>query len=160
MYTPFSSREIEPIIEAYRRMLCEDAGVRRQNGIVAYSGDGSDMAGRFGPRSDTHGTGKCLALSYLNKVPDGFILIAEIQSVFKGYGKVLIENILSLCDNAWLLCDPTAKKSLAKYYRQFGLRETVRKRTKWHDGETHFFWQAKDAESKGELMDYFDEVCR
>ena len=85
--------------------------------------------------------GKCLALSYLNKVPDDFVLIAEIQSIFKGCGRILIENISSLCDNMWLAADPTAKKTLVEYYRQFGFDEKTYKRTKWSEGrpETCFF---------------------
>lgn len=96
--------------------------------------------------------GKCLALSYLNKVPDDFILIAEIQSIFKGCGRILIENISSLCDNMWLAADPTAKKTLVEYYRQFGFDEKTYRKTKWSEGRPEtFFFKTSDKRHGKEL---------
>lgn len=101
--------------------------------------------------------GKCLALSYLNRTPKDFILIAEIQSIFKGCGKILIENIASLCDNMWLAADPTAKKTLVEYYRQFGFDKKTYKKTKWSDGKKEtFFFKTSDDKHKKILIDFLD----
>lgn len=77
---------------------------------------------------------KCLSMAYLNKVPEKFILIAQIQCVIHGFGKPLIEKIISLSRNLWLVADPDGGESLLDYYRQFGLKET----TNGH-GKTIFF---------------------
>lgn len=101
--------------------------------------------------------GKCLALSYLNRVPDDFVLIAEIQSIFKGCGKILIENISSLCDNMWLAADPTAKSTLVEYYRQFGFDEKTYRETKWSEGKKEtFFFKTSDDKHKKELIKHLE----
>lgn len=74
---------------------------------------------------------RCLALCYLNKVPDGFILVAEVQCVVKGYGKVLLEHVFAKAHDCWLAADPTGGESLLAYYRQFGLKEFGMKKSKW-----------------------------
>lgn len=102
--------------------------------------------------------GKCLALSYLNRVPDDFVLIAEIQSIFKGCGKILIENISSLCDNMWLAADPTAKSTLVEYYRQFGFDEKTYRETKWSEGKKEtFFFKTSDDKHKKELIGFLEK---
>ena len=50
--------------------------------------------------------GKCLALSYLNKTPAGCVLVAEIQCIFHGYGKVLLQNIIDRSSAVWLTANP------------------------------------------------------
>lgn len=103
--------------------------------------------------------GKCLALSYLNKVPDDFILIAEIQSIFKGCGKLLIENISSLCGNMWFAADPSSKKTLVDYYRQFGFDEKTYRKTKWSDGKKEtFFFKTSDSKHRKELIRFLEKA--
>ena len=102
--------------------------------------------------------GKCLALSYLNKVPADFVLIAEIQSIFKGCGRILIENISSLCDNMWLAADPTAKKTLVEYYRQFGFDEKTYRKTKWSDGRPEtFFFKTDGKSNRNRLIKFLEK---
>ena len=101
--------------------------------------------------------GKCLALSYLNRTPKDFILIAEIQSIFKGCGKILIENIASLCGNMWLMADPSVKSGLVEYYRQFGFEEKTYKNVKWNKGkDVTFFFKTSDDRHKKILIDFLD----
>ena len=62
--------------------------------------------------------GSCMALAVLKKYhDDGVILLAEVQSIVKGYGRPLIENILSRSRNIWWCADPDGGKSLVEYYR-------------------------------------------
>ena len=87
--------------------------------------------------------GRCLALSYLNKVPDDCVLIAQVSSVAKGFGKVLIENILSRAKDVWWAVDPEGGNGLLEYYRNnFGdiAEEVELSRSKWP--ATHFFVRA------------------
>ena len=61
---------------------------------------------------------RCMALAVLKKYrDDGVILLAEVQSIVKGYGRPLIENILSRSRNIWWCADPDGGKSLVEYYR-------------------------------------------
>ena len=103
--------------------------------------------------------GKCLALSYLNKVPDDFVLIAEIQSVYRGCGRILIENISSLCGNMWLMADPSAKRTLVEYYRQFGFEERTFKKTKWSRGRKQTcFFKASDGRRRKRLLKFLEDA--
>lgn len=67
--------------------------------------------------------GRCAALSYLNKTPKGCILIAEVQSAIKGFGRVLIEDIITRSSAMWLKVDSNGGERLLEYYRSFGLEE-------------------------------------
>ena len=78
---------------------------------------------------------KCAALSYLNKTPEGCILIAEVQSAIKGFGRILIEDILSRSSAVWLKANTEGGEKLLEYYRSFGLKEVEA------DGH-HFFIKA------------------
>lgn len=107
--------------------------------------------------------GRCLALSYLNKVPKehNFILIAEIQSIIRGYGKILIENLLSTCDNIWWAADPEAKKTLIDYYRQFkrfGVKEKTLVESKFSKNgkDETFFFKCSDDRHERVIRDYID----
>lgn len=87
--------------------------------------------------------GHCLALSYLNKTPDECILVAEIYCVVPGYGKMLLQDIISRSNAMWLAADPEAEDTLLDYYREFGLEEVVLDHSKWANGkEEHFFLKA------------------
>lgn len=62
---------------------------------------------------------ECKALAVLKKfsyMPD-VILLAEIQSIEKGYGKPLIENILLRSLNIWWCAEPEGGEDLLNYYR-------------------------------------------
>ena len=50
--------------------------------------------------------GRCLALSYLNKTPADCVLVAEIQCVVPGYGRLLLQDIISRSSAMWLAADP------------------------------------------------------
>lgn len=78
--------------------------------------------------------GHCLALSYLNKTPDGCVLVAEIACVVHGYGRDLLNNIIRKSIAMWLAADPNAEDSLLDYYRTFALEEVVLDHSKWADG--------------------------
>lgn len=93
--------------------------------------------------------GHCLALSYLNRVPDGCVLVAQISCVVPSYGRPLLQDIIDRSRAMWLAADPTAEDTLLDYYRTFSLEEVVLDHSKWADGkEEHFFYKAE-----GELRD-------
>jgi hypothetical protein len=99
--------------------------------------------------------GKCLSLCYLNKdVPEGFILLAEVQCVVRGFGKPLIEKVISLSKNLWWAADPTGGESLVNYYRQFDLKETSLDWSKWVDGPETFFYKASSEEDEARLLEF------
>ena len=86
---------------------------------------------------------RCLALSYLNKTPADCVLVAEIQCIVLGYGRLLLQDIISRSGAMWLAADPNAENTLLDYYRKFGLEEVVIDHSKWADGkEEHFFLKA------------------
>jgi len=94
------------------------------------------------------GDGRCLALSYLNKAPDGrCVLVAQVSCVVSGWGRVLLDNVLSRSKAAWLAMDPSGGEGLLAYYRSFGLEEVRLENSKWAGGrEQHFFVKAGDGE--------------
>ena len=98
----------------------------------------------------------CLALAYLNKVPDGFILIAQVNSVVKGYGRKLIDVISGKASNLWLAADPAGGETLLEYYRTFDCFKEIRlKHSKWVAGQPEsFFYKTSDAEREDELVDW------
>ena len=92
---------------------------------------------------------RCMALSVLKKIPtDDIVLLAEIQTVIKGYGKLLITNILSHAKNIWWACDVNGGEKLLHYYRQFdGLIQTHIKASRWADLKFQtIFYKATDDE--------------
>lgn len=98
---------------------------------------------------------KCLALAYLNKVPEDFILIAQVSSVVRGYGKPLIENIIEMSKNLWWAANPNGGEKLVDYYRQFGLKEVTFDNVKWVDGRSEtFFYKAETASDEVRLLAY------
>lgn len=97
--------------------------------------------------------GKCLALSYLNKTPAGCVLVAEIQCIFHGYGKVLLQNIIDRCSAVWLVANPEGGQKLLDYYRTFSLEEVSIDRSKWANGEEqHFFFNADDEVKRSRIL--------
>lgn len=92
------------------------------------------------------GNGKCMALAVLKKYrDDGVILLAEVQSIVKGYGRPLIENILARSRNIWWCADPDGGESLVEYYRQFGVNEYLIRKSKWVGNRPeHAFYKAED----------------
>lgn len=99
--------------------------------------------------------GKCLALAYLNKVPEDFVLIAQVSSVVRGYGKPLIEKIIEMSRNLWWAANPDGGKKLVDYYRQFGLKEVTFDNVKWVDGWSEtFFYKAGTASDEVRLLAY------
>lgn len=96
--------------------------------------------------------GKCMALSVLKKIPEGFILLAEIQSVIKGYGKLLLEDVLSRSKNIWWCADPTGGESLADYYRQFDVEEHLIKMSKWTNTPEHAFFKVSDDKHRQQIL--------
>ena len=104
---------------------------------------------------------KCMALAVLKRYrDDGIILLAEIQSAVKGYGKPLIENILRRADNIWWCADPDGGEDLVSYYRQFtrlGVKEHLIRRSKWANGVPEYaFYKAEDSESEKIILDTLD----
>ena len=69
---------------------------------------------------------------------NGYCYINEIQSLEKGYGKVLIDEIVKKFKKVWLTADVSADEKLVDYYRQFDFEEIVIKKSVW-DKEAHFF---------------------
>lgn len=101
--------------------------------------------------------GKCLALAYLNKVPEDFILMAQVSSVVRGYGKPLIENIIEMSRNLWWAADPDGGEKLVDYYRQFGMKEVILDNVKWVDGRSEtFFYKAATASDEVRLLAYLE----
>ena len=98
--------------------------------------------------------GKCMSLAVLKKYhDDDVILLAEVQSIVKGYGRPLIENILARSRNIWWCADPDGGKSLLEYYRQFGLKEYLIRKSKWVDGRPETaFYKAKDPEAEQVIL--------
>ena len=116
--------------------------------------DAEDMSMYYGAFAD----GKCLALSYLNKVPDGCVLIAQVSSVAKGFGKVLIENILARAPDVWWGVDPAGGEDLLSYYRSnFGdeAEEVSLRRSKW--AATRFFVRASGA-GRAAILDMIEKA--
>lgn len=102
--------------------------------------------------------GHCLALSYLNRVPDGCVLVAQISSVVPSYGRLLLEDIISKSSAVWLAADPTASKRLLEYYRTFDLEEVVLAHSKWADGKAeHFFYKA-DGKHRDEILSMIESA--
>lgn len=97
--------------------------------------------------------GRCLSMAYLNKVPDGFILIAEIQSIVRGNGKPLIEFIISKSANLWWMADPAGGESLLDYYRRFNLEEAT-----IYGGKTAFY-KTDGPENKETILQFLREHC-
>lgn len=97
--------------------------------------------------------GKCMALAVLKRYhDDGIILLAEIQSAVKGYGKPLIENILRRAGNIWWCADPDGGEGLVAYYRQFsglGVKEHLIAKSKWVGFRPeHAFYKAEDPDTE------------
>lgn len=77
---------------------------------------------------------------------NGYYYINEIQSLKKGYGKVLIDEIVKKYKKVWLTADVSADEKLVDYYRQFDFEEIVIKKSIWNK-EAHFFC-TKDCDLK------------
>lgn len=104
--------------------------------------------------------GRCLAFSYLSKMPGNCIFIGQVTCVVHGYGKPLLEDIISRSLAVWLESDPTAGESLLKYYRKFGLEEVVVEKSKHTDGEVpHFFLKAK-GKSRDEIISLINDIWK
>ena len=102
-----------------------------------------------------------MALAVLKRYhDDGIILLAEIQSAVKRYGKPLIENILGRAGNIWWCADPDGGEDLVSYYRQFarlGVKEHLIRRSKWANGVSEYaFYKAEDSESEKIILDTLD----
>lgn len=89
---------------------------------------------------------ECKALAVLKKLPymPDVILLAEIQSIEKGYGKPLIENILLRSQNIWWCAEPAGGEDLLNYYRQFNCKEYLIKMSKWTNTPEYAFYKAND----------------
>jgi len=101
---------------------------------------------------------RCVALSVLKKIPKGFILLAEIQSIIKGYGKLLIKNILNRSKNIWWCTDPTGGDDLVNYYRQFNVEEHLIKMSKWTYSPEYAFFKVSDDKHRAQILDTFDKA--
>ena len=95
-----------------------------------------------------------MSLAVLKKYrDDGVILLAEVQSAVKGYGRPLIEDILSRSRNIWWCADPDGGESLVGYYRRFGVSEYLIKRSKWVSGRPETaFYKAEDSEAEKTIL--------
>lgn len=102
--------------------------------------------------------GKCMAIALLKKIPKGFILLAEFQAVVKGYGKLLLEDILSKSKNIWWCADPEGGESLADYYRQFDLEEHLIKLSKWTNTQEYAFFKVTDEQHRKQILDQLDKA--
>lgn len=107
--------------------------------------------------------GSCASLAVLKRYrDDGLILLAEIQSILTGYGKPLLENILSRAANIWWCADPDGGERLADYYRQFaglGIREHLIRKSKWLTvpGPEYAFYKA-DPEHERVVLDTLEKA--
>jgi hypothetical protein len=54
-----------------------------------------------------------------------YYLIAEIQTLKKGYGKILLQEIIKQYKKVWLMANTTAGEDLLNYYRSLKLNEIV-----------------------------------
>lgn len=102
--------------------------------------------------------GKCLALSYLNKVPAGCVLVAEIQCMFHGYGKKLLEDIFGRSEAVWLAANPEGGQSLLEYYRSLGLEEFTIAHSKWVKGEEEHFFLKATGRSRDNILDFIEKA--
>ena len=95
-----------------------------------------------------------MSLAVLKKYrDDGIILLAEVQSAIKGYGRPLIEDILSRSRNIWWCADPDGGDTLADYYRSFGVEEYLINRSKWVGGRPEIaFYKAEDPEAERKII--------
>lgn len=98
--------------------------------------------------------GHCLALSYLNKTPDDYVLVAQISCVVPGYGRCLLEDIIHRSDAMWLAVDPTAESTLVDYYRTFGLEEVILDHSKWANGNKQHFFLKAGGKKRAEILSF------
>jgi len=96
--------------------------------------------------------GMCMALSYLNKTPDGCVLVAEIQCVLHGYGHILLEDIFRRSPAVWLAADPYAGEKLLEYYRSFGLEEIVLDGSRFAEGGQQSFFLKAEGEIRTNIL--------
>ena len=94
-----------------------------------------------------------MALSLLKKIPENFVLLAAFQPIVPGYGKLLLDDILSKSNNIWWCADPTGGESLVDYYRQFGLEEHLIKMSKWTNAPEYAFFKVSDAKHRQQILD-------
>ena len=102
--------------------------------------------------------GKCVSLSLLKKIPEDFVLLAEIQSIVKGYGKPLLEDILKRSFNIWWCSNPEGGEQLADYYRQFDVEEHLIRMSKWTNSPEYAFFKVTDDEHRKQILDVFDKA--
>jgi len=106
--------------------------------------------------------GKCRALCVLKHVPNDsetkdIILLAEIQSFTKGYGKRLINKILSEYENVWWAVDKDGGKGLLDFYGQFGLKKKTIAKSKWTKGtQQNFFYKSSDKSHEKKIVSLID----
>ena len=96
-----------------------------------------------------------MSLAVLKKYRnDDVILLAEVQSAVRGYGRPLIENILSRSRNIWWCADPDGGESLVCYYRQFSVKEYLIRMSKWVGGRPETaFYKAEDPAAEKDILD-------
>ena len=85
---------------------------------------------------------------------NGYFYINEIQSLEKGYGKILIEELIKKYKKIWLTADVSADEKLVKYYRSFNFEELTIENSIW-DKPAHFFY-TKNCDKK-KLEEYIVE---
>lgn len=86
---------------------------------------------------------RCLALSYLSKMPGNCVFIEQVTCFVHDYGRPLLEDVISQSSAVWLESDPAIGEPLLKYYRKFGLEEVVVEKPKRADVDAqHFFLKA------------------
>lgn len=56
---------------------------------------------------------------------DGYVYINDIQTLIKGYGRTLLDEIFNNYKKVWLMADVTAGEDLLNYYRSLKLHEMV-----------------------------------
>jgi hypothetical protein len=66
-----------------------------------------------------------IALINDNTPYDEYYYISEIQSLKKGYGKKLLEELFNKYKKVWLMSNTTAGDSLLNFYRSLNLKEII-----------------------------------
>ena len=96
-----------------------------------------------------------LALVQEDSPYSGMYYINEIQSFQKGYGAILLSEILKKFNKVWLMCDPRGGEDLKKFYRrkEFHLEEYVIPNSVYDVPVSFFYTKNIDSDN---LITYLD----
>ena len=101
--------------------------------------------------------GKLMSAAYIKENTLGIndTYINEVQTLQRGYGKKLINEIIKSNNNVWLMAEPD-NSELVNYYKQFGLDEIViPKSDSIYDVDTHCFYKFNNKKDANKIREYF-----